>query len=42
MSKSQRENVADWLREAADSLVSQGFNYSKRFVGKYHVRRPKA
>lgn len=38
MSRSQRENLRDWLVGQADALVDDGTRYAKRFVAKYHVR----
>lgn len=38
MSRSQRENLRDWLVGQADALVDDGTRYAKRFVAKYHTR----
>ena len=37
MTHDGREVIAEWLRDQADSLVSNGQRYSKRFVARYHA-----
>ena len=35
MTKSGRKNVADWLRNQADLLEEDGWNFSKAFRARY-------
>lgn len=40
MSDEERKQIAEWLRLRASDLVLNGYNYSKRFRGRYLVQVP--
>jgi hypothetical protein len=35
MTQESREQLAEWLKQHADDLVQDGWNYSNRFIGRY-------